>query len=164
DEGVCEEEGGAGGDASRAAQAHNTVAIDGLDQADFFGAFRCGVRPDVEVIDYAELPGGLRLEGQHDGFTRTGKGPVHRRRFSLENHRLDIHDRLEGPMPGSVSSGLLLHPSCRVVDDNGTVLVTRGTARLRIDASVPFAVVPAVYWPDMGVEQKTNRILFRWPR
>jgi len=149
--------------ASRAARAHNTVAIEGLDQAEFFAAFRCGVRPDVGVLDYAELPDGLRVEGRHDGFTRTGRGAVHRRRFTFEKGVLDIHDWLEGPVPAPVSSALLLHPSCSVERTGDALVVTRGAARLRIDASVPFDLVPAVYWPDMGVEQTTSRILLRWP-
>ncbi len=32
--------------AARAASSHNTLCFDGLDQADFFGAFRCGRRPE----------------------------------------------------------------------------------------------------------------------
>jgi uncharacterized heparinase superfamily protein len=163
DQGVFEYVAGQRRDASRAARSHNTVAIEGLDQAEFFGAFRCGARPDVDVLDYAELPNGLRLEGRHDGFTRTGRGPVHRRRFTFENGVLDIHDRLEGPLPAPVSGTLLLHPACHAIDDGGALVVTRAPARLRIDASVPFSVEPAVWWLDMGVEQPTKRIVFRWP-
>ena len=34
---------------SRSAASHNTVCIEGADQADFFGAFRCGRRPNVSI-------------------------------------------------------------------------------------------------------------------
>lgn len=164
DQGVLEYAAGQRRDASRAARTHNTVSIEGLDQADFFSAFRCGVRPNVEVVEHAELPAGLRLEGRHDGFTRTGRGPVHRRRFTLESGRLEIHDWLESIASAPVSSALLLHPACDVTEKDGSLLVTRGSARMRIDASVPFTLTPAVYWPDMGIEEKTKRILIRWPR
>jgi len=163
DQGVFEYVAGQRRAAARAARSHNTVAVDGLDQAAFFGAFRCGVRPDVDVLDYVESAGGFRLEGRHDGFTRTGRGPVHRRRFAFENGVLEIHDWLEGPVPAPVSAALLLHPLCRVDNSDGALLVTCGAARLRIEASVPFGLAPAVYWPDMGVEAKTTRVLFRWP-
>ena len=164
DQGVFEYVAGRRRDAARAARAHNTVAIEGLDQAEFFGAFRCGVRPNVDLLDYAELPDGLRLEGRHDGFTRTGRGPVHRRRFTFKDGVLDVHDRLEGPVPAPVSSALLLHPSCKVEKNDDVLLATRGAARVRIEASAPFDLAPAVFWPDMGVEQATTRMLFRWPR
>jgi len=164
DQGVFEYVAGERRQASRTARAHNTVSIEGLDQADFFGAFRCGARPNVELINYAELPTGLHLEGRHDGFKRTGKGGVHRRRFHFENGRLSIHDWFDGPVIAPASSALLLHPRCELVEDNGALLVNRGSARMRITASMPFDLTPAVYWPDMGVEEKTTRLRFRWPR
>jgi hypothetical protein len=163
DQGVFEYAAGKRRIASRAVRSHNTVAMGDLEQGDFFDSFRCGVRPNVELIDHAELPSGVRLEGRHDGFARTGKGPVHRRRFTFASGRLDIHDWLEGPLPAQASSALLLHPDCHVTEDRGALLVTRGSARLRIDGSLPFALTPAVYWPDMGVEEKTTRITFHWP-
>jgi uncharacterized heparinase superfamily protein len=163
DQGVYEYVAGARREAARAARSHNTLAVAGLDQADFFGAFRCGARPDVHVTEYRELPSGFRLEGEHNGFTRTGKGPVHRRCFELESGQLKICDRLEGPVPGMVTTSLLLHPACRVVEDNGGAAISRGSARVRVTATVPFALTSAVYWPDMGIEEGTVRIIFHWP-
>jgi uncharacterized heparinase superfamily protein len=162
DQGVYEYVAGARRDTARAARSHNTLAIAGLDQADFFGAFRCGARPDVHVTEYRELPAGFQLEGRHDAFTRMGKGPVHHRRFELQGGQLEIYDRLEGPVPGQVSTGLLLHPACRTDDEGGTLVVTRGSVRVRVSASVPFALTPAVYWPDMGVEEPALRVVFQW--
>ena len=45
DPGVYEYVAGPRRAASRSAASHNTLCFDGLDQADFFGAFRCGRRP-----------------------------------------------------------------------------------------------------------------------
>jgi hypothetical protein len=42
-------------------------------------------------------------------------------------------------------------------------VITRGAARVRVSASVPFELAPAVYWPDMGIEEETVRIIFHWP-
>jgi len=163
DQGVYEYVAGARREAARAARSHNTLAIAGLEQADFFGAFRCGARPEVLVTEYREMPRGFYLAGRHDGFTRTGRGPVHHRRFDLNSGQLEIYDRLEGPLQGAVTTGLLLHPACRVAEDGGAAAITRGAARARVTASVPFTLTPAVYWPDMGIEEETVRIVFHWP-
>lgn len=163
DQGVYEYVAGEHREAARAAHWHNTLAISGLEQADFFGAFRCGVRPDVRVAEYKELPAGFHLEGWHDGFTRTGRGPVHRRGFELGGGNLLIHDSLEGSVPGQVTTQLLLHPGCDARESDGRVMVTCGAARVSISGSVPFKIVPAVHWPDMGIEQPTVRIVFAWP-
>ena len=121
-------------------------------------------RPDVCVAEYRELPDGFVLEGWHDGFVRTGGGPVHRRRFVLADGRLDIHDSLEGALRGDVMTSLLLHPECRVSEDGSSAVVARGDARMRVSATVPFTIVPAVHWPDMGVERATKRLVFHWPQ
>ena len=49
DQGVFEYIPGARRQAARSAASHNTLCLEGADQADFFGAFRCGRRPNVEV-------------------------------------------------------------------------------------------------------------------
>jgi uncharacterized heparinase superfamily protein len=163
DQGVYEYVAGQRREAARAARSHNTLAIDGFEQADCFAAFRCGVRPDVLVTEYHEMPHGLRLKGHHDGFTRTGGGPVLHRRFDLDGGLLEIHDRLVGSVPGAVTTGLLLDPACRVAEDGGAAAITRGAARVRVTATVPFVLTPAVYWPDMGIEEETVRLVFHWP-
>lgn len=164
DQGVYEYVPGLRRGASRAAHFHNTLSIAGLDQADCFGAFRCGARPDVRLIEYGDIPSGFRLEGSHDGFCRTGNGPVHRRRFRFDAGKLAVDDWLEGAgAPGDVTTGILLHPACRVVEEDGGVVVTGERARLRITASVPVRLEPAVYWSDMGSEEATTRLRFVWP-
>ena len=49
DPGVYEYVDGPRRRAARAAASHNTLCFDGLDQAEFFGAFRCARRPNVEL-------------------------------------------------------------------------------------------------------------------
>ena len=72
DPGVYEYFGGARRAASRTALSHNTLCFEGADQAEFFGAFRCGQRPDVQLLAFESDGERLRLEGAHDGFGRLG--------------------------------------------------------------------------------------------
>ena len=60
DQGVFEYIAGEKRQRARAAWSHNTLCFEGADQADFFGAFRCGRRPNVMVLTYEALPGRFR--------------------------------------------------------------------------------------------------------
>lgn len=162
DQGVYEYEAGDRRAASRSARSHNTVCIERSDQAEFFGAFRCGSRPKVDLLHYAPRPEGFVLEGRHDGFSRLTGGPRHSRRFELTSNRLDIHDRLDARVADGVSSSLLLHPHCQVTRSGADILVSNGAMRVSIASSVIIVVEPAIYWPDMGIEIPTQRLRFCW--
>jgi uncharacterized heparinase superfamily protein len=163
DQGVFEYAAGERRAAARACRSHNTLAIEGLDQAAFFSSFRCGDRPDVEVTEYIPTANGFRLAGRHDGFVRTGRGPIHHRRFELTDRQLSIHDRIDRPTARAVSSSVLLHPACVVDRAGNAIVVRRDTTQVTIDATVPIELESAVYWPDLGVEESTRRLRFVWP-
>ena len=157
DQGVFEYVAGAKRQVSRAAASHNVLAVDGADQADFFGAFRCGRRPDVTIVEYRATGDGFVLEGGHDGYP----GVVATRRFEVGGGLIRIRDRLSAPAPASVA--LLLHPACDARIAGATAHIARGSARLAITASHPLTIEPAVWWPDMGVELPTTRLRLTWP-
>ncbi len=68
----------------RGSAAHNTIRVDGLDQATPAGPFRWRDPPVCEAVSLNE------------GICRY-RGITHRRTIALENHRLTIEDQLEGP-------------------------------------------------------------------
>lgn len=139
--------------ASRSASSHNTLCFEGLDQADFFGAFRCGRRPNVIVSDLVCEPDRLAFEGTHDGFAPN----KHVRTFDSTPGAVRIVDRLSGP-PRAARIGFLLHPEVEVIKDEAGAALTRGAARMRFRASLPISCEDAVWWPDMGCERPTRRL------
>ena len=68
----------------RGSSAHNTIRVDGLDQATPAGPFRWHDPPRCEA------------HSLYEGTCRYG-GITHRRKLALENHRLVVDDYLEGP-------------------------------------------------------------------
>src|SRR5262249_44187911 len=67
---------------ARSTRAHNTVEIDGEDQAEFWAAFRVARRGRPRDVVFRALPRGFRLEGWHDGYARLRGAPRHARRFA----------------------------------------------------------------------------------
>lgn len=150
--------------ASRSAAFHNTLSVDGMDQAEFYGAFRCGRRGRVRIIEHRETACGFILEAEHDGFRRLHAGPLHRRRFEASAGRIRIDDRLDGPTDRRTKSNLLLHPDVaveRLAADR--LRLVRGSARAMVTGSLPLRLDPAVWWPDMGFERATRRVVMALP-
>jgi len=164
DQGVFEYAEGERRRLSRAATSHNTLSLDGADMADFFGAFRCGRRPNVTLRRYEPRDDGFLLEGAHDGYARLPGRPVHLRRFDMRPGVLVLEDRLEGSTDRAARIGFLLHPQVEIAARDDGLRLARGPARIAISASAPLRLEHAVWWPNMGVEQATRRIRLDLPR
>ena len=80
----------------RSTAAHNTVEVDGADSTEVWGAFRAARRARVRGIAADSGPGGVTIEAAHDGYSRLGGQPVHRRRWSLTTDGLKVHDLVTG--------------------------------------------------------------------
>jgi uncharacterized heparinase superfamily protein len=158
DQGVYEYIEGLRRRAARSAASHNTLCFDGLDQAEFFGAFRCARRPDVTVREFLGEPDSLVLEGTHDGFAPRR----HMRRFEHSPGALRIRDSVSGPS-GVATVRFLLHPEVDVQLEGGAVTLTRGRARIDVRANVEIRCEDAVWWPDMGRELATKRLCLTAP-
>lgn len=161
DQGVFEYVAGDKRRQSRSAMNHNTLCFEGADQADFFGAFRCGRRPDVAVRAYRQLEDGFVLEGSHDGFRSLSGRLHHVRSFEATARTLEISDRIEGETSAPARVGLLLHPEASVSGGNREFMLSRRKATVRLRSSHPVVVEPAVWWPDMGTEIATSRLVMR---
>lgn len=154
DPGVFEYIAGPRRAAARAASSHNTLCLEGADQADFFGAFRCGRRPNVEVREVLAGPDKLILEGSHDGFA-----PRHVRRIEASADSLVIFDRLDSPANRPARIGFLLHPEVQIASVAGALHLRRGAAFIIMTCDLDIGVEDAEYWPDMGYERPTKRLV-----
>ena len=166
DQGVYEYIPGPRRDASRAATSHNTLAIEGADQADFFGDFRFGRRARVTECRWQKREYGLRLSGAHDGYAILPCAPIHRRDFDMDPGGLVLRDRLEGPASAPAAQvGFLLHPQdeARKQPDGAWRLIGPARQGAQILCSAPLHLEPAVWWPDMGEEIATTRLVTYTP-
>jgi uncharacterized heparinase superfamily protein len=77
-------------------RAHNTVAVNGADSSEVWGAFRVArrARAVVEILQ----PGNDEdmLSAVHDGYCRLPGRPVHRRTWRLDSGGLRVEDEISG--------------------------------------------------------------------
>lgn len=78
---------------ARSSAAHNTVVLDGLDQAEFWAAFRVARRGHPHRFE--AFADGVACG--HDGFRRQGRKLDHYRRVHLRDLGFHVVDELEGP-------------------------------------------------------------------
>lgn len=162
DMGVSDYQAGRLRDLSRATRSHNTVTLDGRDQAEFWSSFRVGRRPDVSVERWEEEAVGFHLVGRHDGYANMEGCPVHERIFQVSPDRIRVRDRILGGAGQQAEAGLLVHPDVDVelTDRGATLRTAAGVARLSV--SVPTRLEDTIWMPDFGVTRATQRIVFSY--
>jgi uncharacterized heparinase superfamily protein len=163
DQGVFEYVAGARRAQSRSTASHAALALDGVDQAEFFGAFRCGRRPDVRIDRWEPHENGFVLEGRHDGFAHLPGRPIAIRRFDVTPKTVRVSDRIAGTTDRRVSIGLLLHPECRAEMVRCGVAIHRGQVTIFVESDAQMTIEPAEWWPDMGHTLTTTRLRLTWP-
>ena len=85
-------------------------------------------------------------------------------RMRTDRRSLRIDDRIEGQGTGNASFGLLLHPEATPVRSGDSIAVEREGARIVVHTDIPLAIEEAPYWPDMGIEQPTRRLVASLPQ
>lgn len=107
----------------RSTRAHNTVTIDGRDQAEQGGTFHWKTKVCSRVARELTLPGMEYMEAEHDGYRRMPQGVIHRRRLlyvapeawivvddfrGSGEHRFDFHYHFAEDFKVSVFASQLL--------------------------------------------------------
>ncbi len=163
DQGVYEYFTGERRQRSRSAANHNTLCFDDADQADFFGSFRCGRRPNVEVLEHQARDDGFSLTATHDGFRNLSGSPRHVRRFDVAADHIEIEDRIDATTDRPASIGFLLHPAVVAEVLGHEARLRLGPLDIILSSSRAIDMEDAVWWPDMGVERQTRRLRIGFP-
>ena len=111
----------------RSTAAHNTVRIDGEDQAETWASFRVGRRPRVGRIDAGETAGMSFVRGGHYAYQH--RSVTHFRMIVLTStNSWVVIDSLSGKGKHLVESFIHFHPAVRVENVNNPPTSAAGTA------------------------------------
>ena len=93
---------------------HNTVTLNGEDQAKLWGFFRWAYLPsNIHSNVIAADDGVVRIEGGYFGYRHAG-GVHHERTIEINEEKLIIKDNLKGGSLRSVQINFILHPDLKI--------------------------------------------------
>ncbi len=147
----------------RSTDAHNTVALDGVDSSEVWHIFRVGRRARARV-NQLDTAGVLRAIVEHDGYRHLPGSLVHERELHCDGPRLEVVDRVEGTGTHMAVGGWLLDPRWAAQrTERGWVLTSQGH---RLELHVTGAGVERfdesrAYFPRQGSEERTTRLCWR---
>ena len=139
----------------RSTRAHNTIEVDGVDQAEQSGPFNWRRHADAETLHVAGLDGGpvASWTGRHHGYERLDPPVGHTRSVVLDRHerRLTVTDRLSGGGARPVRLSFHLGPTIACsLETAGALLTWRDGTRER---SAALHLPPQLTWREArGVE------------
>jgi uncharacterized heparinase superfamily protein len=158
DAGTYEYEPGPMRDYTRSTRAHNTVCVDGVDQAECWDSFRVARRyapEDVTMHEYGDV---VIFDGSFTGYAHLiGDGIVHRRcmRLSRRHRRVQVTDYVAGDGSHTVTARLHLHPEVSVrLQDPGIRLANRGRTLELSTGDSQVRLEKEWYCPEFGIRRK----------
>jgi len=115
DSGVSGFEPGMWRDYFRSTRAHNTVAIDGAEQSELWGAFNVAGSAQVGPVRWLVREGLTYFEATHDGYSRLEPGLMHTRRiFFLPGRFWCVCDDVRGTGEHQLESFIHFHPDVQL--------------------------------------------------
>lgn len=163
DTGVYDYEAGSMRDYVRSTEAHNTVCIDGVDQAECWAAFRVARRYTPREVSFTQQADRSVFEGTFKGYAHLiGDQIEHLRRITVNTgeRRIIVEDYVTGYGQHIVRSRIHLHPDAHIQRKGETILLQRGGQSIQlsiIDSQV--RVEKGWYCPEFGVRKKRDVIV-----
>lgn len=162
DAGVFEYEAGEMRDYVRSTRAHNTVCVDGRDQAECWGSFRVARRYPPGAVRFDRTGYRSRFQGSFDGYAKLiGDDIRHHRTITCDEERREmvVEDVIEGRGEHLLESCIHLHPDVEVTAAGSRVFLQRDGVRCVIEAQGhDLRIEDSWYCPEFGLQQK-NRML-----
>jgi len=137
DTGVYEYEAGDMRDYVRGTKAHNTVCVDGVDQAECWDSFRVARRYPPRRVSFTREGGQSHFEGHFGGYAQLiGDGIEHRRRIEADQNErcIVVEDTITGEGCHTVESRIHLHPDVQVERNRDCISLERACHDVCISA------------------------------
>lgn len=163
DTGVYEYEAGDMRDYVRSTRAHNTVCVDGIDQAECWDSFRVARRYPPRDVSFTQKGGQSHFEGRFDGYAQLiGDRIEHRRCIEADKNERSVvvEDTIVGEGCHTVESRIHLHPDVKVERNRDCISLERAGRNVRIsarDSTVRFE--NGWYCPEFGLRESSTVIV-----
>ncbi|MCD6303687.1 MAG: heparinase II/III-family protein, partial [Planctomycetes bacterium] len=148
----------------RSTRAHNTIAVDGLDQSVIQGRFLWGKRARARCLLWQPGERDGKVVGEHDGYRRLADPVTHRRTIEFDGRARTVLVRDELLCRGEHDVEIFFHfaEHCRVVPAGANRFVADvgpGEVSIQLDASLAVTVLagseePPGGWVSRGYHRK----------
>jgi len=147
-------------DYCRSTASHNTLVMEGGEQAEWWASHRVGWRGGPRDVAAAQdaSSGAIRMQGSHDGFRRLPGGPIHKREIELTERSLVIRDTVSA---GSGTSRIYFHfhPDCILERHESKIRIQSTGGSLYLEADHPMKIEEAWYCPEFGLRFKNQAVI-----
>lgn len=144
----------------RGTRAHNTVTVDGQDQAVPGGMFMWQTKADARVLE--RNPYQQEIIAVHDGYLHLRTGVVHQRKIALQGNRLELADELRGTGEHELEWRFHFAPECGAALNGGVCEVAweGGSMKVHLDPAIEWTLVrggsqAGWFSPAFGVRRET---------
>jgi uncharacterized heparinase superfamily protein len=150
---------------ARSTTAHNTVAVDGEEQLEFYGVFAVAWRARPLQARLHDLAGGgWEFTGAHDGYCGLEQKVVHHRRIHFDgNGTWTVIDELQGSGSHTAESYIHLHPglNASIIDGGVEIRDQQGApiAGIETDAAYGPRIERTQCFPRIGVAMENDVIV-----
>lgn len=117
--------------------SHNTISIEGNDQAKLWGFFRWGYLPENLKYNIEESEMAIKLSGKYYGFKLIG-GYEHSREIVIGQDNLIIEDYINGKKNKIVELNFVLHPAVSARINDGLILRVQNDFELNFNIQTDF--------------------------
>jgi uncharacterized heparinase superfamily protein len=163
DTGVYEYEAGDMRDYVRSTKAHNTVCVDGVNQAECWDSFRVARRFPPRNISFTKQGGQSHFEGHFDGYAQLiGDRIEYRRRIEADQNErcIVVEDTITGEGCHTVESRIHLHPDVQVERNRGCISLERASHNVCISAEdSTVRLENGWYCPEFGLQELNTVIV-----
>ena len=161
DSGVYEYNAGEMRSYVRSTKAHNTVSIDGKDQAECWESFRVARRYKPYDVSFKEADDKVLFEGKFDGYAKLiGDNLIHHRKIEIEKgtSAITVNDNITGSGNHNIESFIHLHPGVIISKVHDNIVLSREGVEIKFlifnlsadRQDFEFIIEDAWYCPEFG--------------
>lgn len=149
-------------DYCRSTASHNTLVIEGAEQAEWWGSHRIGWRgrPREASSDVDASANRVRLRGAHDAYTRLPGSPLHAREVEVSEDRIVVQDLLTADTGREARAYLHFHPECSLeLQGEDRISVKTPAGIVRVESDQRLHIEDSWYSPEFGMKIR-NKALY----
>jgi uncharacterized heparinase superfamily protein len=163
DTGVYEYQAGSMRDYVRSTEAHNTVCVDGIDQAECWDSFRVARRYAPQKVVFKSVGARTVFKGDFNGYAQLiGHDIKHQRHIKVDGHerRITVEDVVTGQGYHTIQSRINLHPDVEASQSRGEIRLKRDDRQVRVSAKDSrVSLGKAWYCPEFGTRKERKVII-----